>query len=96
MATDASLAKVTLQAYVSGIVQGVGFRYFTMQQAEQWGLAGYAHNLADGRVEVVAQGPKARVERLLAWLECGPPTAQVDAVQWQWIEAAPFEGFTPN
>ncbi|GAA4984970.1 acylphosphatase [Kineococcus glutinatus] len=56
---------VRLQAWVRGRVQGVGFRWWTRAQALELGLAGSASNRPDGRVEVVAEGPRAAAEELL-------------------------------
>lgn len=55
-----------MKIVVDGRVQGVGFRWWVASQAERLGLAGHAENLADGRVEVVAQGPPDDVDRLTA------------------------------
>ena len=65
---------------VSGRVQGVAFRAYTRAQAQALGLRGHARNLADGRVEVLAVGDAAAVERLADWLKTGSPMARVDAV----------------
>jgi len=64
--------------FVSGKVQGVWFRASAREQAQALGLRGYAHNLADGRVEVLAAGDEAAIERLAQWLRHGPPNARVD------------------
>ena len=64
------LERVT--AWVSGRVQGVGFRWWTKAQALELGLAGSAANRPDGRVEVVAEGPRARLEELLERLREEP------------------------
>lgn len=74
-------------AYVSGVVQGVGFRYFTQRQAQALGVNGYAYNMADGRVEVLACGEQEQVEKLLAWLKLGPRSAKVERVL---IEPRPY------
>ncbi|MGJ4730005.1 acylphosphatase [Luteimonas sp. SDU101] len=66
---------------VSGQVQGVYFRASTREQALRLGLAGYARNLDDGCVEVLAAGETQAIEALAQWLEDGPPTARVDHVQ---------------
>lgn len=66
---------------VYGIVQGVGFRYFTQQEAHRLGLSGHATNLADGSVEVVAQGESKAVDKLIEWLKSGPRTANVDYIE---------------
>ena len=61
---------------VYGRVQGVGFRYSTQAQAQQLGLTGYARNLDDGSVEVLACGDNAQLEQLLAWLKAGGRAAR--------------------
>lgn len=66
--------------HVSGKVQGVFFRAETARQASRLGLKGYAHNLPDGRVEVLACGRRAAVEELARWLAHGPPRASVTGV----------------
>jgi acylphosphatase len=66
---------------VSGKVQGVFFRASTRNEALRLGLNGYARNLADGRVEVVAEGRSEALHELEQWLWQGPPAAQVDGVQ---------------
>lgn len=66
---------------VSGHVQGVFFRSSTAQQARRLGLRGSAINLADGRVEVLAAGPRAAVDELAEWLREGPRRAEVTDVQ---------------
>jgi acylphosphatase len=69
---------------VSGTVQGVGFRWFVARHARALGLAGYARNLPDGRVEVVASGPDAgALDQLQARLAAGPASAQVTRVERQ-------------
>lgn len=66
---------------MAGKVQGVFFRASTAQVATRLGLRGYARNLADGRVEVVAAGDAARLGELHAWLREGPPRARVSGVE---------------
>jgi acylphosphatase len=72
---------------VTGIVQGVGFRYYTRDEALRLGLRGWVRNLDDGRVEVVAEGPEEALQQLVAWLGRGPRSARVDRVDTRW-EAA--------
>jgi len=66
---------------VSGIVQGVGFRYFTQNAAERLHLSGYAKNLPDGRVEVYAIGTPEHLAKLRSALERGPWGASVSEVR---------------
>ena len=75
------MATICTMAWVYGSVQGVGFRYFTQQEAVRLNLRGYAKNLDDGSVEVLACGNDEQVEKLLAWLKAGGPrSARVDKV----------------
>ena len=66
---------------VSGKVQGVWFRASARDQAVSLGLRGYARNLPDGRVEVLAVGDEAAIDELAAWLRQGPPLARVDELE---------------
>ncbi|MGO4223609.1 acylphosphatase [Lysobacter sp. TAF61] len=66
---------------VSGRVQGVFFRASTRDQALALGLRGFARNLPDGRVEVLAAGDDVALDRLAAWLRQGPATAHVDDLE---------------
>ncbi len=94
MAKKKASDNVRLHAVVSGIVQGVNFRYYTQREAEALGLDGWVANRWDGTVEVVAEGSRARLNELLAWLHNGPPSASVDSVQADWQEASgEFFGF---
>ena len=78
------MGDVRLTAWVRGRVQGVGFRWWTRAKALELGLVGKATNLDDGRVEVVAEGPKEACERLLAALR-GPDTpGRVATVTERW------------
>lgn len=70
------------RALVSGRVQGVGFRMATRAEALRLGVRGYAANLPDGCVEVCVCGEAEPVQRLLDWLERGPPSAQVSEVKY--------------
>jgi acylphosphatase len=65
---------------VGGKVQGVFFRASTLEQALKLGLRGYAKNLADGRVEVLAEGDASALDALERWLHVGPPMAKVESV----------------
>ncbi|WP_194948521.1 acylphosphatase [Actinomyces trachealis] len=70
-----------VRVLVHGHVQGVGFRWYTQEQATRLGLVGEVRNLDDGSVEVLAQGPQTRVDALLAWLRHGPRWAEVTGVE---------------
>jgi acylphosphatase len=82
---------------VGGKVQGVWFRASTREEAVRLGLRGYARNLPDGDVEVLAIGDEDALQRLAVWLQVGPPMARVDAVQRvdvdPGVEAATGAGF---
>ncbi|MBI4161590.1 MAG: acylphosphatase [Acidobacteria bacterium] len=67
--------------FVAGRVQGVGFRWFVRDAAEQLGIQGFVRNLADGRVEVLAEGAADRLEALARALRRGPAGARVEAVE---------------
>ena len=78
------MTDVRLTAWVRGRVQGVGFRWWVRSRALELGLVGKASNLDDGRVEVVAEGPRESCERLLAALR-GPGTpGHVVTVSERW------------
>lgn len=74
-------AIIARRCFVSGRVQGVFFRASTRERAQQLGCRGYARNLVDGRVEVLAVGEPAAVDALIEWLWRGPPAAQVADVR---------------
>lgn len=79
--TDQSLGdEIRRSARVSGRVQGVSFRYHTVQQAERLGVTGWVRNTADRCVELEVQGATAAVEALLEWARTGPAAARVDRV----------------
>jgi acylphosphatase len=83
------MQRVARRAYVSGRVQGVWFRAATVERASALGLAGYARNLVDGRVEVLAIGEGGAVDRLIEWLHRGPPAAEVAAVEVEAVDPVP-------
>lgn len=72
--------RVARRFYVSGTVQGVGYRYFVQRVATGLGTTGYAKNLRDGRVEVYAIGPEKQLADLRRQLEHGPVSASVSGV----------------
>ena len=82
-----------IRCYVSGRVQGVFFRASAKNEADRLGIQGYAKNLADGRVEVLASGEPEAMDRFQAWLAKGPPMGQVDDLRCEQAEAAGGGGF---
>jgi DNA ligase D-like protein (predicted 3'-phosphoesterase) len=78
-----------VRAAVRGKVQGVFFRDATVERARELGVLGWVRNEDDGTVGVHAEGPAAAVEELVAFLEAGPPAAEVEAVE---VEPAKVEG----
>jgi acylphosphatase len=84
---------VRLTALVSGQVQGVGYRRFVQRQCETLKLSGYAENLSDGRVEIIAEGEKSELEQLLHWLKKGSTHANVQGVEVAWGDATGLTDF---
>ncbi len=83
-----------LSARVYGYVQGVNFRYFVIHEATYSGLKGYVRNLADGAVEVEAEGDKNQLQELVEQLKIGPRGAQVIEVQTSWSDySGKFDSF---
>lgn len=83
--SDTGTERARLTALVRGRVQGVGYRAFAVGRARTLGLDGHARNLPDGRtVEVVAEGPRARLDQLVDALRRGPIAARVDDVDLGW------------
>jgi acylphosphatase len=71
---------LTVKGFVSGRVQGVGFRYFVKRQADSARLSGYVRNLSDGRVEFLLKGDKSSVELVIEQIRSGPDYSQVSDV----------------
>ena len=82
--SDASgAAAVRAHVAIRGLVQGVYFRASTAETARGLGLAGWVRNTSDG-VEAVFEGPRAAVDRAIAWCHAGPPSAIVEGVDITW------------
>lgn len=77
------MARICKHGYVSGGVQGVGFRHATAKHAERLDLDGWVRNVVDGRVEVLFEGDEAAVAELASWLEQGPEAADVTHLELQ-------------
>ena len=76
-----------LQAFVSGRVQGVGFRDFVRSAAQALGVRGWVRNGRDGRVELLAEGEPAQLQDLLAEVRKGPSASEVTDIEESWGEA---------
>jgi acylphosphatase len=77
---------------IQGVVQGVGYRFFAVRQAQQHGINGYVCNLPNGCVQVVAEGTKGMLSDFIRQLKVGPVSAHVTGTEVQWDEQE--EGFT--
>lgn len=66
---------------ISGRVQGVLYRRFAQVKAEELGITGWAHNMIDGRVELMAEGDKEKVDQFVEWCKQGSPLAKVQDVE---------------
>ena len=86
--------KACMRCLIRGCVQGVCFRAGTRHKAEQLDLVGYARNLPDGRVEVMACGEEQALEVLKAWLHKGPELAEVAEVVSERLPGQEFTGFS--
>ena len=78
--------EVRSEIVVNGLVQGVGYRYFVMREAQKLGLKGFVKNLYSGEVLTVAEGEKAIVEELIKKLKVGPIHASVKSCKVDWQE----------
>ena len=81
------MTSLARHALISGLVQGVSFRWSTVQEARRLGVQGWVRNLPDGRVEAHVQGESAAVGALLSWLNRGPRGSRVEAVALAEAEA---------
>ena len=80
------IVAVRAHVYVSGYVQGVNFRWYTVQHARTRGVAGWVRNLPDGRVEAVFEGADEDVRSMVEWCRRGPRHATVTDVEVHWEE----------
>lgn len=86
-------AKQARRWFVTGRVQGVGFRYFVEKQASRLGVSGWVRNLDDGRVEIYAVGTPDRLSDLAAALHAGPPMSDVRNVEQMEDQVEKVSGF---
>jgi len=84
---------VRAHLWISGVVQGVGFRFFAVRAASRHGVSGFVRNLPDGRVEVEAEGPREMVLGFIAEMQRGPAGAAVAGVDVRWEPPAHHQGF---
>ena len=77
---------VRTEILVSGLVQGVGFRYFVVKNCEALGLKGFTKNLPDGKVYNIVEGEKFLIEDLLKQLQIGPSYSEVKKLDVKWTE----------
>jgi len=81
---------ITVHMFVSGRVQGVGFRFFTKYTAEQLNIKGWVKNLADGRVEIKSTGKEENIKKFINKIKKGSPLSEIKNVS---IEYEPLEEF---
>jgi acylphosphatase len=85
---------ICVRIFVSGKVQGVGYRFSTRQQAQKLGINGWVSNLPDGRVEAVLAGDRPAVEQMIQWCRVGPAAAVVKNITFEEIESGVIKDFT--
>jgi acylphosphatase len=89
---DLSARPARVHLDIHGGVQGVGFRYATLVEASRLDLRGWVRNRFDESVEVVAEGPRDRLERLVSWCRIGPRMARVTSVEVAWEDPEGLDG----
>ncbi len=89
------MSEARARVIISGIVQGVFFRYNTCAQAEKFNVTGWVRNRGDGKVDALLEGAKEDIEKLIAWCRQGSPGSQVDKVEVRWEEyRGEFDSFS--
>jgi len=83
------MKKIRVHIYISGRVQGVGYRYSMVHQAQNLGLTGWVKNTYDRKVESVLEGDENIVEQMLKWCQNGPPMSFVTDIE---IHRSPYSG----
>lgn len=84
---------ISKRVVITGHVQGVWYRGWTVQQALALNLSGWVRNLSDGRVEALFHGPAERVEQMIDACRQGPTAARVGSVDWETTSETPAGGF---
>ena len=86
--------KTRVYIIVRGLVQGIFFRVSTKEKAQQLGITGWVRNLDSGKVEIIAEGEKKKLEELIEWCNKGPSSARIEEVKTEWqLYKAEFENF---
>ena len=87
-------SKVRAHIFVSGIVQGVFFRASVKERAQDMGLRGWVKNLEDGRVEIVFEGKKEKIQEIIDWIKSEPGMWKIENIQLEWQTfRGEFDGF---
>ena len=88
------MADTAAHVTISGRVQGVNFRYYTVKKARELAVTGWVRNLSDGRVEATFEGDEASVREVVDWCHHGPPAAKVREVAVEWEPpTSSYDGF---
>ncbi len=85
--------KIRAHVFVSGVVQGVGYRFSTLDTANHLSISGWVRNLPDGRVEAVFEGTRDAVEQMIRWCYDGPSAAVVKDVTVEYEAPEDLQGF---
>ena len=75
-----------LELKIQGLVQGIGFRYYSSQEAQKLALIGFVANTLDGSVEIIAEGPEQVLESFLDWCYNGVVSSRVDNIEINWAK----------
>lgn len=84
---------MTARIYISGFIQGVGYRQFVKRVAQKIGLNGWVRNLQDGRVEALFSGSEDEIEKAIEECWKGPFLSEVKSIDVEWVEEESFDGF---
>ena len=82
------LTNLRFRATIYGKVQGVGFRYFVLENSKIMNVTGWVRNRFNGTVEIVSEGKKSNLEEFLTVLNQGPPSSNVSEVEVEWLDAS--------